>query len=286
VRALLESEEAFRSNSGPMEPLPPGFSRRSTGGAETVLRDDVALALIAAGAAEPESMRSRAAAVFEGRGRPFAVEVKGVGRVFVRQYLHGGALRRMTGDRWRGESRFVGELRALADAARAGVPVPEALGVVSRPAGLSMRRGWLLAREVTGARDALAFLASRPPPARRHGVLAAAGRAMRRLHDAGLEHPDLHLKNLLVTERGDVLVLDLDAARRRDALTREQRLGGLFRFDRYAAKQAAAGRPVSRADRMRVLRAYAGDDWPRRDEVRDIARRLARHIRRHAGAAR
>ena len=269
-----------------MEPLPPGFSRRSTGGAETVLRDDVALALLAAGAAEPESMRARAAAEFEGRGRPFSVEVKGVGRVFVRQYLHGGALRRVTGDRYRNDARFVGELRALAGARSAGVPVPEALGVVSRPAGLSTRRGWLLAREVADARDALAFLASRPSAARRHGVLAAAGRAMRRLHDAGFEHPDLHLKNLLVTARGDVLVLDLDAARRRETLTREQRLTGLFRFDRYAAKQAAAGRAVSRTDRMRVLRAYAGDDWPLRDEVRDLARRLASHIRRHAGAAR
>lgn len=269
-----------------MEPLPPGFSRRSTGGAETVLRDDVAEALLAAGAAEPESMRGRAAASFEGRGRPFAVEVPGAGRVFVRQYLHGGALRRVTGDRYRGEARFVGELRALTEAARAGVPVPEALGVVSRPAGLAMRRGWMLEREVEGARDALAFLAECPAAARRSSVLAAAGRAMRRLHDTGFEHPDLHLKNLLVTDRGDVLVLDLDAASRRDALTREQRLAGLFRFDRYAAKQAALGRPVTRADRLRVLRAYAADDWPRRDEVRDLARRLARHIRRHAGAAR
>src|SRR5262245_48508340 len=127
-RASLESERAFRSNTGPMETLPPGFSRRSTGGAEAVLRDDVAEALIAAGAAEPESMRARAAAEFEGRGRPFAVEVPGAGRVFVRQYLHGGALRRVTGDRYRGDARFVGELRALADAAAAGVPVPEALG--------------------------------------------------------------------------------------------------------------------------------------------------------------
>jgi hypothetical protein len=31
-----------------------------------------------------------------------------------------------------------------------------------------------------------------------------------------------------------------------------------------------------------VLRAYAGDDWPPRDELRAIARRLRRHIGRHA----
>ena len=105
---------------------------------------------------------------------------------------------------------------------------------------------------------------------------------MRRLHDAGFEHPDLHLKNLLLTPAGEVLVLDLDRVRRLPALSRERRLAGLFRFDRYAEKQAARGMPVSRADRMRFLRAYAGADWPGREELRGLAERLARHVARHA----
>lgn len=270
----------------PMEPIPAGFSRRALDGADLVLRDDVADALVAAGVAEPESLRARARAAYEGRGRPFGVEVPGAGRVFVRQYLHGGALRGVTGDLYRGERRFVGELRALVDAAREGVPVGEPLGVVSRPAGLGLRRGWLLAREVAGARDLLAFLGAAPRACERRAVLEATGRALRRLHDAGFDHPDAHLKNVLVTPEGGVLLLDLDAVRRRDEMTRETRLAGLFRFDRYAARQASRGQPVSRADRMRVLRAYAGADWPAREELRRLAGRLARHAARHGvGAA-
>ena len=41
------------------------------------------------------------------------------------------------------------------------------------------------------------------------------------------------------------------------------------------------GSPVTRTDRLRVLRAYAGDDWPERAELRELARSLARHIARH-----
>ncbi len=268
-----------------MPEAPPGFSRREAGGATLLLRDDVAEALVAAGAAEPGGLRAQAHTVYAaGRGEAFGVDVAGAGAVFVRPYLHGGLLGRLTGELHAGDGRFAGELEALVAARAAGVPVPEALGVVSRPRALGMRAGWLLLREERGAVDVLAFLAGDPPPARRRAVLATAGRALRRLHDAGFEHPDLHLRNLLLTPRGDVLVLDLDRVRRHAELPRERRLAGLFRFDRHAAKQAARGLPVARADRLRVLRAYAGAEWPGRDELRALAKRLAAHIERHGSA--
>jgi len=269
-----------------MASVPAGFTRRVVDGANVVLRDDVADALVAAGAASPESMRRRATTTYEGRGRPFGVDVSGAGRVFVRPYSHGGALRRVTGELYRGDARFVAELTMLVDAAAAGVRVAEPLGIVSSPAGLGMRRGWLFAREATGAMDVLAFLRSDPAPSKRRAVLEAAGRAIRTLFDAGFDHPDLHLKNLLAAPGGDVLVLDFDRVKRHRSLPYERRLAALFRFDRYAAKQAAAGAPVSRADRMRVLKACAGKDWPRGDELRALARRLARHVARHEAARR
>jgi hypothetical protein len=264
-----------------MSRVPPGFSRHERDGALLVLRDDLAAALVDGGIADPDALRSRARATYEGRGRPFGLEIDGVGRVFVRPYLHGGWLGRLTGDRHAGDRRFVDELRALEEARRAGVPVCEPLGVVTRAAALGMRRGWLLLRELVGAEDVLAFLERGPPPAERHAVLGRLGAALRKLHDAGFEHPDLHFKNALLGSDGAVLVIDLDRVRRCTDLSRARRLAGLFRFDRYAAKQVVAGHAISRTDRLRVLRAYAGADWPERDETRAIARRLARHVARH-----
>src|SRR5262245_39729437 len=123
-----------------MDAIPQGFTRRADGGAVVVLRDDVAAALLAAGIGRPDALETRASAGFEGRGHPFAVDVDGVGRVFVRQYLHGGALRGVTGELYQGDGRFLAELTAHVEAARAGAPVAEALGFVSHAGGLGLRR--------------------------------------------------------------------------------------------------------------------------------------------------
>ncbi len=265
----------------PRAHVPPGFARQSADGATLVLREDLADRLTAAGLARPAELRARAHATYAGRGEPFAIEVPDVGPVFVRPYLHGGLLRRMTADRHAGDGRFLDELAVLVAARSAGVPVCEPLGIVSRPAAVGLRRGWLLVREESGARDVLAVLGGGVVPRDRRDVLAAAGRAIRALHDAGFAHPDLHFKNLLWTADGRVLILDLDRATAADDLPRARRIAELFRFDRYGAKRAALGDSVTRTDRLRVLRAYAGTDWPARAELRELASRLRAHITRH-----
>ena len=176
-----------------MSDPPPGFSRSEADGAVLVLRDDVAQALRVAGCADPGVLRERAERSYRGRTDAYGVDVDGVGPVFVRPYQHGGLLGRITGDRYSGDGRFLAEVAHLAGAAAAGVPVPEVLGYVSRPAGPLLRRGWLVTREVPGAVDLLAFLESGPPATDRRVALRTAGRAMRALHDAGFSHPDLHL---------------------------------------------------------------------------------------------
>lgn len=263
-----------------MTGAPAGFDRIEKDGVALVLRGDVAPALRRAGIDDPAALAARAGREFAGRGRPFALDVADVGPVFVRAYQHGGLAAPLTGDRYLGDGRFEDELAALVDAAAAGVPVPEALGFVSRSAGPGLRRGWLLTREVAGAQDLLAVLGGGGNSAARRAALREGGRACRLLHDAGFEHRDLHAKNLLVTPGGRVLVLDLDASRRHAAaLDEERRLAGLFRFDRYLARRAHQG--ATRTDRLRFLRAYAGEDWPARARLRELAARLARHIARH-----
>ncbi len=182
------------------------------------------------------------------------------GSLLVRTYRKGGLLRHVRGRLFRGRWRPLAELvlhRRLLDA---DVPVPDAVGcvVLLRPLGW---RGFLLVREVAQSLDLEAWLYGVPHAieASPADVLRAAGRAVRRLHDAGVSHADLHPKNLLVTPDGDVLVLDLDKARTFERpLDDAERLTNLVRLARSIEKHRLKGIPAGRREALRFLQGYAG----------------------------
>lgn len=270
--------------------VPAGYATLREEGATLILREDVAAALAAAGIADPEGAAAAAgegARSFEGRGRPVSFPVAGVPglRVVARRYLHGGMLRGLTGGLFPGAGRFLRELRLLAELHGEGLRVPEPLGLVVRTVGAGAARGWLLTREIEGCEDLRGLLLRLPPgDFGRAAALVAAGRAVRALHDAGVLHADLHVKNLLVHgESGAVTILDLDAAERLPGgLTREQRAVQILRLDRSFLKLAArSGAPVSRTDRRRLVRAYLGGDRPTREESLRWRKRQKAELGRH-----
>lgn len=182
------------------------------------------------------------------------------GPVLVREYGKGGLLRGVRGrlfhGPWRPLEEFVLQRRLL----RLGVPVAEVVGavVLRRATGW---RGFLLLREVDGAKDLEAVLHGMRPPCRApvRDLLLRAGAAVRRLHDAGVPHPDLHPKNLLVTPAGDVLVLDLDRARPAEGVLGEEvRLQNLVRLGRSIEKHRLKGIRAGRREALRFLTGYAG----------------------------
>lgn len=182
------------------------------------------------------------------------------GPVLVREYGKGGLLRALRGRLFRGAWRPLEELVLQRRLLALGVPVSEAVGcvVLRRPGGW---RGFLLLREVEQALDLEAVLYGQRPPCRaaRRVLLERAGVAVRALHDAGVPHPDLHPKNLLVTSEGRVLVLDLDRARPCEGLLPEEtRLSNLVRLGRSVEKHRLKGLKAGRRDALRFLTGYAG----------------------------
>lgn len=270
--------------------IPAGFATLRDGRTTLVLRAERAEALRAAGVGDPEAAGRAAGAearTFEGRGKPVSFPVPGAPglRVVARRYLHGGILRGLTGGLFPGAGRFLREL-ATADALfRAGAPVPEPLGIVVREAGAGTARGWFLSREIEGVEDLRSLLLRLPPgdPARR-AALAGAGRAVRRLHDAGALHADLHVKNLLVpVGGGGVTVVDLDGAKvLPGGLGRDQRATQIQRLDRSLVKLGfKSGAAVSRADRRRLVLAYLGEDRPTPEESLRWRKRHRAALARH-----
>lgn len=156
----------------------------------------------------------------EGRGPVARIALDDGGHAIVRHYRHGGALAGVLGDLyWQWPPRPWRELVATEAARGAGVLVPEVLGALVRPLGVSgpaawLYRGDLVTRELADRRSLLAALVGARDAAERRAWLAAAVRAVLRLHAAGISHPDLSVGNFLVGADPDapVAIIDFDRA--------------------------------------------------------------------------
>lgn len=259
---------------------PPGFERWDDGGITLVVdpaRRDPARAL---GLLRP----GRLAELLEGNpgaaGRAATAELAPPGldeRWVARRLVHGGLLGPLLGERFGSLRRPLRELEVTRELRAEGAPVPRAVGMVAERRGPFHRLTVLTVLE-EGTVDALAFLESAPDRARVLRATAAAGRAVRRFHDAGGRHADLHVKNLLVRERAEgteVCVIDLDKARRTPGLTPEERMAQVMRLFRSLLKRGVL-RTVGHRGCARFLGAYCGDDRPLR---RAMMRRVDAELR-------
>lgn len=177
----------------------------------------------------------------------------------VRHYYRGGAIAPVLGDRYLrvGTPRPVREYNTGRALERRGVPTPAHLGAAVYPSGI-WYRGDLVTRWVPGSRDLAAVLfpgrtvkggtlseGAEGPTDAGEAAMGAAGRLFRRLHEGGVAHPDLNLKNILLAGPAsdpDALVLDLDGASVGSRVSDGDRLRMVARFWRSARKwQKATG---------------------------------------------
>lgn len=253
-----------------MSALPADYDIVSDGGRTFVVRADWKAALL-------EDLRSDFAQVaaedrksFTGRVRHFSYRPKGSSdRLLVRRVVRGGLVARLLGDLHWGMSRPFRELAAVVRARKAGLNVPEIVAVRATRAWGGFYRFVVVVREIERARDLLS-LASNVGPADRHRAIREVAEAVRRMHESGLYHGDLNIRNILLSDsegRSTVYLIDLDRAVVRDA--REQALDfrNLARLNRSVEKWL--GNQVTKTDKVRFLMRYLGG----RDRLQEVARR-------------
>ena len=203
-----------------------------------------------------------------GRAATARVALPGGPQLVVRRLRHGGLLAPLLGDRYASPARVLRELDVTARLRAAGAPVAEPVLALAR----RRRIGFALALATVyeeGAADALAFLASSPDDERIARAAAAVGAALRRFHDTGGRHPDLHVKNLLLRETragADALVIDLDRARAGDAPGAAQRAAEIGRLGRSLLKRGVAEQ-VGERGAAAFLAAYCAGDRALRDAL-------------------
>ncbi len=255
--------------SGPR--LPSGYRVVNRGACCFIVDGELEEPLTQAGLDRIAGWVERLNATGGGPSRGKTARLSIAGQVFrLKQLRRGGAFGRLWCDRFPGRRRLLRNLRLSAEARRRGVSTPRAVALllVQGPPGL--HRGWLALEEVDGAEDlASRFNSERPPTI---SELSAVMHVVKAMHDAGIEHRDLNLGNLLIRASGiepQAFVIDLDGARSySQALGFERRQRSLRRLERSYVKWVDTERqdPVVRDA---FYAEYAGDD-------RGLAMRLSR----------
>jgi 3-deoxy-D-manno-octulosonic acid kinase len=195
--------------------VPAGYRRFALGDAQVVAMDALANViaeamgdgtLYAYGQTHPKARK------LIGRGIAYAVPLPdGLTRVVIRHSRHGGVLAPVTGDRFIGRTRAPFELATALRLASAGVRTPEIIAYATYPAGALFRRSDVATREIVGGRDLAFVLLGSPSDAVKRAALEATAGLLAHLTRAGARHPDLNLKNVLLTrDDSNAYVLDVD----------------------------------------------------------------------------
>lgn len=154
------------------------------------------------------------ALVFQGRAPVYAIPLAPLsGRVAVRHVMRGGFAGRLLHDRFLPPTRVARELTAAFRLRLGGVPTPEVLAVGTYPAGGFFRRADVVTRFIEGGADLSAVFGDVRNDAQRHPILDAVAKLLSRLTASGAQHPDLNLKNVLISSADDgyiAHVLDVD----------------------------------------------------------------------------
>lgn len=161
-----------------------------------------------------EYAAAHACSELQGRGATYVVDAPG-GQWVVRRCYRGGGMARLLADRHLrvGEPRPLRELRASVAARARGIMTPEVVALAVYPAG-PFHRADVATRYVPDSVD-LVELTFGAVAANAAGAWRATGVLIRDLAQAGIQHVDLNMKNVLIT--GSRLyprawVLDLDRA--------------------------------------------------------------------------
>ena len=178
--------------------------------------------------------------------------------VAVRHAWHGGLLAPLTRDRFLRPSRAPHELRQSAALRAAGIPSTEVLGFARTALPLWRCTVDVVSRYEPATRDLGAVLAgetdagpatTEAPAFTTDEALAAAGRLLRQLTVAGVVHPDLNVKNILLRRADgggcEALVIDVDVVRwtphRRPQRVLAANLGRLARSMRRQRERHGCG---------------------------------------------
>ncbi len=180
-------------------------------------------------------------------------------RFIIRNYRHGGLLGKLFGGVFYAGSRPLHEMSINEIAFQKGIPTAEVIAITKRQLWSLFYKADFISKEISGAIDVTQFLKEsslRFIQKSKKSVLCALVRLIRNMHDAGIYHADLHVKNILLKkdQKGNfnAYIIDLDKSVALNKLNIDQRIKNLLRLDRSVEKLhwLSGSTTVSQKDNM------------------------------------
>lgn len=270
-----------------LDALPDGWEDETSGTIRVWARSDLVGVLRSAGRdvfGRPEKWGGTVGLLDRGRSPGPIVEVAGFASpLLVRRDRRGGVLGRLLPP-WRTCSRARAEALVVDRLVRLGVDVAPLVAVrLERVHPLvPLFRVESLVEYWPDAVDLELALRRTADARARRRIAFRAGSLVRRLHDAGVSHPDLNVRNLLVRGDGRLALVDFSGAHPGRPPGPGRRRRDLLRLARSAWKRGLLGPRAGLREALAFLRGY--DPGRRRAWWRTLAPALRRRALLHGYA--
>ncbi len=188
----------------------------------------------------------------------------------VREYWHGGMVGKILKDYFWDGMRPVRELSVCEAASRGGIKTAEIIAIVKNNIFGPFYKFRLVTKEITESIDLIELLLHSGENQlfeQKKEIINDLAKAVNDMHNAGIYHADLHLKNILVkSDPGGgvhVYIIDLDKSKQYEKISFQSKMKNIMRLDRSVVKLRRKNRelfsksfPVSKTDRIRFLKKY------------------------------
>jgi len=168
-------------------------------------------------------------------------------RFVIKDYRHGGLLGKLFGGVFFNGNRPLNEICISEVASQRGVPSAEVIAIAKRRLWGLFYKAKFISKEIDDAVDIIEFLkkfSAEFIQTYKKPVIFALVKLIRNMHDAGIYHADLHLKNILLKKglNGEftAYIIDLDKSVVLNKLDIQQRIKNLLRLDRSLEQTALA----------------------------------------------
>lgn len=188
----------------------------------------------------------------------------------VKDYWHGGFFGKMLRDIFWQEQRPLNELSIYETARERGINTIETMAIVKNRMMGPFFKCKLISREIVDSVDLMELLLDfdgKYTLVQKRQIINEVARAVRKMHDAGIYHGDLHLKNILLqckdNNEFNVFIIDLDKSEQFKEIDFHRRISNIKRLDRSLEKYIRnnremyhGGNSITKRDRIRFLKEY------------------------------